>query len=59
MKRFLMILYICTFFCGISMILNADTGIFGSYHPTLLAGTILCIFSGSYLGLGLKEYHRK
>ena len=61
MKLILPFLELGAFVFGIMMILKADTGLFGSYMPSLIAGVILCMFAGSYLWIclnGMYHHHQ-
>ena len=59
MKNILPFIYAIAFVFGIVMILNADTGLFSSYYPTLIAGITISVFSGIYLGIFLNHFHKR
>jgi hypothetical protein len=50
--------FICTiaFLVGIAIILTADTGIITNYESAHIAGAIISIFSGTYLGIYLFHF---
>lgn len=58
MKYFLPIIYVALFGIGLAMVLRADSGLFGSYYPSLISGSLVSIFSGSALVSYLHNLHK-
>lgn len=58
MKKIIPYICIVAFLIGIAIILIADTGYVADYKSSQIAGAIICIFSGIYLGLYLFQFFK-
>lgn len=58
MKKILPVVFLVTFLLGITLILTADTGMVANYASANIAGSIISLFSGVYLGIYFFHLYR-
>ena len=59
MKKIISILFIILFICGLYMIIESGSGMFGDYTSSIVSGGILSVFSGIWLTITLYSLFRK
>ena len=59
MKKMIPVLFMFLFLVGIGMILTAADGVIANYESANVAGIIVSVFSGIYIGIFLHHYLKK
>ena len=59
MKKIISILFIILFICGLYMIIESGSGMFGDHISSIISGGILSVFSGIWITITLHSLFRK